>query len=376
MASAVGMEATDRRGALSGGAFAVSAFLASRVATLMTAAGIALASGTPVSRVLARWDGGWYVSVALYGYPSSVPLGHGDAAQSSLAFFPGYPLVIRALASATGLSPVVAGIAISVAAGAAATAAVRGFAARLSDDETADRVAVLFAFAPATFVLSMVYADALFLFLAAWCLLSLLDERWLTAGLVAAAAGLVRPTAVALVVACGWAAVASIRRGGPRSALVAPALAPLGGLAFLGYLWAHTGHPLAFFEVQNRGWNNRFDLGIANIQAVVRHLSEGRVTFFVAILAAIAGGVGIGLWLLIRWRAPGAVVAYVVVVLGLALMGSNPLSVPRFLLAAFPILVPIARWLGPRASAVLVGASAIVMATLFFVTGTSQTLPP
>jgi hypothetical protein len=269
-----------------------------------------------------------------------------------------------------------AGVAISVVAGAAATAGVRAFAARLSDDETADRVAVLFAFAPAAFVLSMVYADALFLFLAAWCLLALLDERWATAGIVAAAAGLVRPTAVALVVACAWAAVASIRRGGPRGALIAPALAPLGCSAFLGYLWAHTGHALAFFDVQSRGWGNRFDLGIANVHAVLRHLAQGRVTFFVAILALIAGGVGIGLWLLIRWRAPGAVVAYVVVVVGLALMGSNPLSVPRFLLAAFPILVPLARWLGPRASAVLVGASGIVMATLFFVTSTSDTLPP
>lgn len=376
MASAMGVEETERRGALSGGAFALSAFLASRAATLIAAGGIALSTGSSLSRVLARWDGGWYVSVALYGYPSAVPSGHGDAAQSSLAFFPGYPLLIRALSMASGLSPPIAGIAISLAAGSAAVLAIHALAARLADDGTADRVAVLFAFLPAAFVLSMVYADALFLFLAAWCLLALLDERWAVAGVVAAVAGLVRPTGIALVVACAWAAASAMRRGGSVRVLVAPLVAPAGCLAFLGYLWAHTGHALAFFEVQSRGWDNRLDLGASNLRAVLRHLSQGRVTFFVALLGLVAGTTALGLWLLIRWRAPGAITAYVVVAAGLALMGSNPLSVPRFLLAAFPILIPVARWLTPRATAVVVGASGTLMATLFFVTGTSDALPP
>jgi hypothetical protein len=374
--AAIGTEAGARPGALSGGAFALSAFLASRAATLIAAAGIALGTGSSIGRVLSRWDGGWYVSVALYGYPSTVPGGHGDAAQSSLAFFPGYPLLMRAFSSASGLSPELAGLTISFAAGCGATLAIRALAVRLADDETAERVVVLFVFLPAAFVLSMVYAEALFLFLAAGCLVALLDERWLAAGCLATAAGLVRPTAIALVVASAWAAIDSIRRGGTPAALIAPGLASLGSLAFLGYLWVHTGHALAFFEVQSRGWGNRFDLGVSNVRSVLQHLVEGRVTFFVAILAVVAGAVALGLWLLIRWRAPAPVVAYVVVVVALAFMGSNPLSVPRFLLAAFPILVPIARWLTPRATAVLVGASAVAMATLFFVTGTSAVLPP
>jgi hypothetical protein len=378
----VRVAAAERRGALSGAWFAASAFAVSRVATFVAAAGIALISEGSVGRVLSRWDGGWYLSIAAYGYPSSVPAGQGISAQSNLAFFPGYPLLVRALSDPIGISPVLAGCAISLVAGWGATVAIRSLATRLADDAAADRAAVLFVFLPAAFVLSMVYADALFLLLAAWCLIALLDQRWAAAGALAAAAGalaatagLVRPTGVALFVACAWAAVASLRSGGPRSAVLAPLLAPLGSLSFLAYLWIHTGHPLAFFEVQSRGWNNRFDLGWSNLRSMLPHLVERRPTFFVAMVAIVAGAVGVGLWLLIRWRAPGFIVAYVAVVLGLAVTGSNPSSIPRFLLGAFPILIPIARAFSPRATAAVAGASAVLMATLFFVTGMGS-LPP
>lgn len=363
------------RGTFAGRWFASSAFLASRVATLVAAAGIALVSDTSVGAVLSRWDGGWYLSIAAYGYPAAVPAGTGEAAQSSLAFFPGYPLLVRALSTPFGFPPVFAACAVSLLAGWGATVGIRALAGRLSDDDVADRATVLFVFLPAAYVLSMVYADALFLFLTAWCLIGLLDERWVRAGALAACAGFVRPTGVALLVACGWAGVATIRDGGPRRALIAPLLAPLGSLLFLGYLWLHTGHALAFFEVQDRGWDNRFDLGWSNLRSVIRHVAQGRLTFFVAVVAILAGAVALGLWLLIRWRAPGFIVAYVAVVLGLAVMGSNPSSTPRFLLAAFPVLVPIARALSPRATAAVAGASAVLMATSFFVTGMS-TLPP
>ena len=234
------------------------------------------------------------------------------------------------------------GIGVSLAAGLVATVGLWRLAVRLSDDRTADRTVVLFAFLPSAFVLSMVYADALFLALAVWCLIALLDERWLAAGIAAATAGLVRPTAVALCAACAWGAIVAIRGGGSWRALVAPVLAPWGSLPYLGYVWIRTGDALAFFEVEDRGWGNRVDVGLTNIRAVLRHVGDARLTFFVAILAFIVGGLGVGLWLLVRWRAPGVVVVYVSIVMGLAVLASNPVSIPRFLLAAFPLLIPLA----------------------------------
>ena len=150
-------------------------------------------------------------------------------------------------------------------------------------------------------------------------------------GIAAAAAGLVRPTAVALGAACAWGAIVAIRSGGSWRALVAPAVAPWGALLYLGYVWIHTGEAFGFFEVQDRGWGNRVDIGLTNIRAVLRHVGDARLTFFVAMLAAVVGGLGIGLWLLVRWRAPGVIVVYVSIVMGLAVLASNPVldtSVP------------------------------------------------
>ena len=359
-----------------GPAFAVSVYLLSRVATLVAACGIAVISTTSLGSVLARWDGGWYLSIVRDGYPSFVPPGVGVAAQSSIAFFPGYPLLIRALSMRFGLSPVVAGCAVSLIAGLVATVGLWRLAVRLSDEGTADRSVVLFAFFPSAFVLTMVYADALFIALSVWCLLALLDRRWLTAGVAAAAAGLVRPTAVALCVACAWGAVVAIRNGGSWRALVAPALAPLGVLLYLGYIWIHTGDAFAFFEVESRGWGNHLDVGASNIRAALRHLGEMRLTFFVAVVAVVVGAMGVGLWLLIRWHAPGVVVAYVSVVIGLSILGSNAVSMPRFLLAAFPLLIPLARRLSYRTTMTIAAISGVLMATHFFVTGLSQHLPP
>ena len=366
----------EERASGSGPAFAVSVYLLSRAATLVAACGIAVISTSSIGSVLARWDGGWYLSIVRDGYPSFVPPGVGVAAQSSIAFFPGYPLLIRALSSPFGLSPVFVGCAVSLIAGLAATVGLWQLAVRLSDEGTADRSVVLFAFFPSAFVLSMVYADALFIALSVWCLLALLDKRWLAAGAAAAAAGLVRPTAVALCVACAWGAVVAIRNGGSWRALIAPALAPWGALLYLGYIWIHTGDAFAFFEVESRGWGNHLDVGASNIRAALRHLGEMRLTFFVALVAFVVGGMGVGLWLLIRWHAPGVVVAYVSVVIGLSILGSNPVSMPRFLLAAFPLLIPLARRLSYRTTMAIAATSGVLMATHFFVTGLSPHLPP
>ena len=360
----------------SGPAFAVSVYLLSRAATLIAAGGIALIARSSIGSVLSRWDGGWYLSIVRDGYPSFVPSGVGVAAQSSIAFFPGYPLLIRGLSSPFGLPPEFVGCAVSLIAGLAACMGLWQLAVRLSDQATANRSVALFAFLPSAFVLSMVYSDALFLALAVWCLLALLDERWATAGTAAAMAGLVRPTAVALCVACAWGAVVAIRNGGSWRALIAPVLAPWGAFLYLGYIWIHTGDALAFFEVESRGWGNHLDLGASNIRAALRHAGEMRLTFFVALVALVVGGMGVGLWLLIRWHAPGVVVAYVSVVMGLAILGSNPVSMPRFLLAAFPLLIPLARRLSYRTTMAIAATSGVLMATHFFVTGLSPHLPP
>jgi hypothetical protein len=69
----------------------------------------------------------------------------------------------------------------------------------------------------------------------------------------AALAGLVRPTGLVLILSCGWAAVAAIRRHGSWRPAIAPLLAPAGTLAFFAYLQMHTGDWLAYAHATQRG---------------------------------------------------------------------------------------------------------------------------
>jgi Gpi18-like mannosyltransferase len=355
--------------------YALIVYGASRVYTAAIAIAIAIASRYSLAEVLSRWDGGWYLSIVLHGYPSVVPAGTGVEAQSSIAFFPGYPLLVRAVSASLGLSPVLVGVAISTVFGGAAALIIGRLARDLSDERAADRTVVLFSFFPSAFVLSMLYADAMFIFLAALCLVALVERRWLVAGAASAVATCVRPTGVVLVACCLWGAVDATRRQ-EWSALVAPVLAPLGALVYLAYLRLHTGDLFAFTDVESRGWGRRFDLGASNARAVWTHVHQMHVTFFVVILAMMVIGTAFGALLLIRWRPPAVVVVYVVGIVALTVVSTKPTSLPRYFLSAFPVLIPIATRLSHRAYLATVGGSAALLAVLFVVTSLSTTLSP
>jgi hypothetical protein len=53
-------------------------------------------------RCLQQWDGNWYAHIADRGYPEDLPRERERMAE--VAFFPGYPLAVRAVARATGQS--------------------------------------------------------------------------------------------------------------------------------------------------------------------------------------------------------------------------------------------------------------------------------
>jgi xanthosine utilization system XapX-like protein len=367
-----GSESGVRRGV----SVSLVVFAISRVVTFLMAYAISAVSGLSLTDVLTRWDGGWYLAVVQRGYPDAVAEGLGVQAQTTIAFFPGYPLMIKAASSLTGISPAFTGVVISTLTGAAASVVLWLLAARVTDVKSADRTVVLFCFFPAAFVLSMVYAEALFVLLVAGCLLTLMLERWAVAGLAAAFAGLVRPNGLVLTVCCGWAAIQAIRRHGSWRPIIAPLLAPTGTLAFLWYLYLRTGDPLAYVHTQKRGWDQGFDFGVSNVQSAIAIAASRRAEFYVLVIAACLIGIAVALYFLVRWRLPTPLLLYVVGIIGIALGSSNTTSVPRFLLTAFPVLIPIARQLSDNAYPVVVACSAALMATLFWVTSQATWLTP
>jgi hypothetical protein len=160
------------------------------------------ALGDVLAAPVARWDAAWYLVIAHYGYRPDL----GSFTASRTAFFPLYPLGVRAL-SDLGLVPVIAGVLLSLA---ALTAGLYGLhrlttleVARLAlpDGGEVARLAVLLtAFAPMAFYFSAIYSESLYLALSVGVFLCARRGRWASAATLGALAAATRSTGVLLVV--------------------------------------------------------------------------------------------------------------------------------------------------------------------------------
>jgi len=334
-------------------------YAASRVLTLVVALFAGLARpGTGVTQFLSAWDGGWYLAVVKHGYPSPIPEIAGKATESTIGFFPLYPLVVRFASHLLPFSAAVVAIAVSMLCGAAVVLLFHRLAFQFTDPETAERAAILFAFFPGSFVLSMPYTEALMLLLAAVCFLSLFRHQWLLAGLSAALATACRPTGLALAAACAWQAAVAIRQRREWRSVVAPLLAPTGVLAFFLFLQARTGEFTAWFRVEKEGWKQGPKLGWSAFRPVVRFLeapfSDRRdAVVAIGLLFALVS-LGVLLWQ--RW--PGALKIYTVAILAMSFNARIDAVRPRALLTAFPLIFALAKMSGGRRFAYVLAASA------------------
>jgi hypothetical protein len=202
-----------------------------------------------------HFDGGWYLSIARGGY-----FFNGLDQQSSVAFFPAFPLAMRAL-HVVLRDYIFSGVVLSIVFGCTATYALYRWACAKTDRATA-RVSVLLLilFPYAWYLFGAVYADGLFLASVLLAFILLEKDRTVLAGLAGAVATASRPLAAAVVV--GLVAVLIMRRGGwrDRSAYrpsdAGVLLSLTGILAWMAYLWARFGSPMLFVEIERApGWD-------------------------------------------------------------------------------------------------------------------------
>ncbi|MGH9075404.1 MAG: mannosyltransferase family protein, partial [Acidimicrobiales bacterium] len=353
----------------------VAIYVASRAVVLAAAAAAGvLRPPLPLSRALLRWDSGWYLLTAMDGYPSHVTHHAGHVAANTTAFFPLFPYSIRALTMATGLSFQVAGLVLSSVFGLLAGVLVWLLCRHLWGRAAADRGCAAFCFFPGTFVFSMVYSEGLMIALAAACLWALLSRRYLAAGILAAVATATRPNAVALVVACAWVAAVAVWRRREWRSLLAPALAPLGILGFLAFLWYHTGDWKVWFQTEAGGWKQHVSFTLwPYLQSVARHFPFPDLNVAVAV-AGLLFLVGAGAVLLAS-RVPVALVLYAAVVVALTLVTPQPLF-PRFLLTAFPLVVGLGYRLKGGAFGGLIGLSAAGLVLLAMISMSTIAITP
>ena len=346
----------------------------SRLLTLVTALAAGLRVGGGPMPFLNMWDAGWFLAVARDGYPHRIPTAAGHAVQSTLAFFPLFPLLLKIVAVLTPLSDALAGVAVSLAAGAVAVVMIHRTALRLTGDPgRALRAVALFSFFPGSMVLSMPYSEGVMVALAAACLLALLEERWWTAGLCAALATASRASALALVPACLWQAVAAIRRdrrdrapeaahGLPRlRPLVAPLLAPLGTVAYFAFLRIRTGDFFAYPHAE-AAWNSGLAYGRPALLMVGRFLRSPFTAPIPAIATlALVFAVVTGI-LLARRGWPAVLSVYTFSVLGISVLTRTDGLRPRDVLTAFPLFLALADVIEERWMRYVVPASATLLA--------------
>lgn len=333
-------------------------FLGIREFGLLVLTWMAAVTDRSVTEALRSWDGQWFLGIAESGY-QGVPDGLVDAfgqrsAETPLAFFPGYPFVVRWLAGIDGeggIGLVAASFVVTIVCGVICSyALVRlGTHVRGGSRRTGLILVALFAATPMSIVLSMAYSEAMFCALAAWSLVGVLEKRWILAGVCCAAAGLVRSTGAALVLVVGLAAIVAIvkRRDGWRP-WVGGVIAPAGLLGYLAWVGAQTGEWDGWFKLQERGWGTGFDGGAATVKFSLEALADARsvleVTTVGLIVVALALLV-IGIVRKVEWP----LMLYAGAVLAMDLLANGLMnSKARLMLPAFTLLIPVALALAKR----------------------------
>lgn len=249
---------------------------------------------------LNSWDALWMRDIAENGYFGLDDVDGDPGHWRSLAFFPLMPYLMRGV-SFVGFMPAAwAGALISLVAGVFVAFAAAALASRMGMGRRATILAsAMVTTAPMAVVMLMPYTEALFLALAGWGLVAVVDRRWGRAGSLILLAGLTRSTAMGLFIVLAIAVIAGDRRN-PR-AWLAVAVAPVGWAVYLLWSSARLSDAGGYFGAQARGWNSEVDGGVATLRWLWGSLATSRETGY-AISAIMIIVVALTLaWAFVDW---------------------------------------------------------------------------
>ena len=321
-----------------------------------------------LKHLIMSWDSNRYQIIAAHGY-SYVP---GNLHHDSIfAWFPGYPAAIDTISWIPEIGTVRAALAVTIVAGLAAAWGLTRLGMTLTGDPRVSLVmAALWAVAPGSIALSILYSEPLSCALAIWSLVALVERRWLTAAGLTILAGTVRSTGVALIAAVAIAALtALIQAAGARQQFTAwwrPAaallLAPLGLLGYWGYT-AWTLHQPGGWIWLEKKMGMSFDGGKSTILVFKNAIINGPTAPVALTLLVIGAAVVLAIWSLAE-PMPMYLRAYTLAVVLIAITSEAYYlgSKPRFLLPAVLLGLPLARVLAPARAWVLIPLIAVFAA--------------
>jgi hypothetical protein len=202
--------------------------------------------GEVLSRVTMGADSAWLMNIAINGYEKEA---FNTTTQHTWAYFPLYPLLLRAVAKVTGEFPLT-GMALSSFFFLLAliffhkTVSAFGY-----DENSANRAVFYLAAFPLSYFFSLAQTESLFLLLTVGCFYAAKRERWWLAGLCGALASATRFAGVFLLIPLAVLYWQNYRTR-IRPQVVSLLLVPLGLVAFMIYLQSITGNAWAFANIQ------------------------------------------------------------------------------------------------------------------------------
>lgn len=333
-----------------------------------------------------HFDSVWYYTIATQGY-SFTP-----GAESSIAFFPTYPMAVRALGWLIGDAQI-AGTLISITAGAAAICLFAGWVwPRLSRRAAVIAVALMMVFPYAFFFYGPMYSDPVFL-LVVLAAFTLLERRmYWAAGLVGILATAGRPVGLAITVGLVVRMLemqAESRDAGtvrlhPTAAQIVAAVTTVrwrqvgvlvSGLGLIGwciYLWQVFGNPLAWIDAQ-AAWGQASGpatwFKLTYFETVLHGYKLKALSLTAQlVLCVLAVALLPRVQRLFGW----GYCAYAIVVLAIPLIGTKDFyGTGRYVMVAFPVMAVAAaviadsrrRWLVPTVFGIsifgLIGAACL-----------------
>jgi len=253
----------------------------------------------------ARFDAGYYLAILEAGY-------HWDgnpAHYSTIAFFPGFPILIRAVAILLGSRDALAGFVVVSVAFFLALVYLYRLASEYLEPDQAQAAVMLAAFYPFGVYYSAIYTESVFLLAALGAVYHFRHNQLLRAALFGLLAGLTRPNGFLLSALLGLLALAPLweawRRRLPsepaapaiswsRFAMqVAAAAAPVVGvLLYTEYIYSLTGDPLMWLKVQ-QAWGRSADyLGSLLDSRIVQYQRLGLLAYLEANPAEVLDAAG------------------------------------------------------------------------------------
>ena len=292
-----------------------------------------------------RWDTQWFDSIARFGYaaPYSEVL-HKDF-HFNVAFFPGFPLLMRS-GAAVGISTTVAGLLISLVAGLFAAMALGRLTAQVQG--LSEYGVLAWVAAPTAIFLAAAYTEALFCAFAFWAWTMGREHRWVWAGALAGAAALVRVNGLFLAVGLIVLFLTSGSRQWWRGlALLLPFVATAG---YFAYLKVITGSWSAWSQAQTVYWKRVTVDPLTSLLNTYQRIfvahsvgSASMPSRFVIEILAMALLTGACVLIFVhRWWGEGAYVLFTLISLGTS---SVYLSVPRSAVVLFPVWMLLGLWM-------------------------------